>query len=45
MLNENSTTQSNIKTVQFGTDKFLFLDSDDNVYECVMKYKGKRKKH
>ena len=44
MLIENKNSQSNIKTVQFGTDKFLFLDSDDNVYECVMKYKGKRKK-
>lgn len=46
VLNENknlNTSASNIKTMQFG-DKFLFLDSDDNVYECVMQYKGKRKK-
>lgn len=34
---------NNVKTMSFG-DKFLFLDSDDNVYECEMKYKGKRKK-
>lgn len=26
------------------TDKFLFLDSDDNVFECKMEYIGKRKK-
>lgn len=25
-------------------DKFLFLDNDDNIFECEMKYKGKRKK-
>lgn len=34
---------NNVKTMSFG-DKFLFLDSDDNVYECEMKYKGKRKR-
>lgn len=45
ILNENKTqpVSSNLKTMHFG-DKFLFLDSDDNVYECVMQYKGKRKK-
>lgn len=26
-------------------DNFYFVDSDDNVFECVMKYKGRRKKH
>ena len=25
-------------------DKWLFVDNDDNVFECVMKYRGKRKK-
>lgn len=25
-------------------DKFYFVDNDDNVFECVMRYKGKRKK-
>lgn len=25
-------------------DKFLFLDNDDNVFECQMVYKGKRKR-
>ena len=25
-------------------DKFLFVDSDDNVFECIMKYKGKKKR-
>lgn len=25
-------------------DKFYFVDNDDNVFECVMKYKGKRNK-
>lgn len=45
LLNENKTqqTSNNLKTMHLG-DKFLFLDSDDNVYECVMQYKGKRKK-
>lgn len=44
-LNENKQmkTANNVKTMSFG-DKFLFLDSDDNVYECEMKYKGKRKR-
>ena len=26
-------------------DKFLFVDSDDNVFECVMQYKGKKKRN
>lgn len=25
-------------------DKFYFVDNDDNIFECEMKYKGKRKK-
>lgn len=25
-------------------DNFYFVDNDDNVFECVMKYKGKRKR-
>lgn len=33
-----------VTVIKFGTDKFLFLDSDNNIYECVMKYKGKNKK-
>lgn len=32
-----------ISLVRLG-DTFTFLDSDDNVYECKMIYKGKRKK-
>lgn len=44
LLTEHKTyQQNNVKTMVFG-DKFLFCDSDDNVYECEMKYKGKRKK-
>lgn len=26
-------------------DNFYFVDNDDNVFECVMKYKGKRKRN
>ena len=32
-----------LKAMKMGS-KFLFLDSDDNVYECQMVYKGKNKK-
>lgn len=45
-LNENiNHNQPNIKTM-FLTEhgNFRFLDSADNVYECQMKYLGKRKK-
>lgn len=43
LTEHKSYQQNNVKTMVFG-DKFLFCDSDDNVYECEMKYKGKRKK-
>lgn len=45
LLNENRihNNLSSVKTMHFG-EKFMFCDSDDNVYECEMKYKGKRKK-
>lgn len=45
LLNENRIPNnlSSVKTMHFG-EKFMFCDSDDNVYECEMKYKGKRKK-
>lgn len=45
LLNENRmhNNLNSVKTMHFG-EKFMFCDSDDNVYECEMKYKGKRKK-
>ena len=45
-LNENASHNKNggSLSVMKLADKFLFLDSDDNIYECVMKYKGKNKK-
>ena len=39
----NSNENSTLKVMKFG-EKFLFLDSDDNVYECKMVYRGKNKK-
>lgn len=35
--------QAGLSVMKLGS-KFLFLDSDDNIYECEMKYKGKNKK-
>ena len=43
-LNKTSKQEGDVKIVKFGSDNFMLLDSDDNVYECVMKYKGKNKK-
>lgn len=37
------TASPNLKALKI-TDKFLFLDNDDNLYECQMKYIGKNKK-
>lgn len=43
-LNENTERHSPELSVMKIGDKFLFLDNDDNVYECQMTYKGKNKK-
>lgn len=45
-LNESRTLTENIPSMKMMSfkDKFYFVDSDDNVFECVMKYKGKKKK-
>ena len=39
----NPNLMTSMKYLSF-KDKFYFVDNDDNVFECVMKYKGKRKK-
>lgn len=36
--------ENKLKAMSLGADKFLFLDSDNNVYECKLTYKGKNKK-
>lgn len=45
MVNENLSYGSNssLKAMKLG-EKFLFLDSDNNIFECQMKYVGKNKK-
>lgn len=45
-LNESVSHQTYVPTMKYMNfkDKWLFVDNDDNVFECVMKYKGKRKK-
>ena len=46
-INENrySTPLNNIKVLQMKENgTFLMLDTDDNIYECTLKYKGKNKK-
>ena len=45
MVNENLSYGSNssLKAMKLG-EKFLFLDSDNNIFECQMKYIGKNKK-
>lgn len=46
-LNESvQRTQSYVPSMKIMNfkDNFYFVDNDDNVFECVMKYKGKRKK-
>ena len=42
--NKNISSNPNLKAMKLGTNNFLFLDSDDNVFECKMIYKGKNKK-
>lgn len=41
--NHQQTYVPSMKYLSF-KDNFYFVDNDDNVFECVMKYKGKRKK-
>ena len=41
-ISHNGNT-GNLKAMKMG-DKFLFLDDNNNVYECQMKYVGKNKK-
>ena len=46
-INEsNSHQQTYIPSMKYLSfkDNFYFVDNDDNVFECIMKYKGKRKK-
>lgn len=45
VINEsvNSNATGNLYVMKLG-EKFLFLDDQDNVYECQMTYKGKNKK-
>ena len=45
VLNESAglSPAPNLKVMKF-TDKFLFLDENDNIYECQMVFKGKKKK-
>lgn len=46
LLNENTSHNSgmgNLRAMKM-SDKFLFLDDNNNVYECQMKYIGKNKK-
>lgn len=46
LINESKTLKENIPSMKIMSfdDKFLFVDGQDNVYECIMKYKGKRKR-
>lgn len=41
-INHNRQNNTSLKAIKMG-DKFLFLDSEDNIYECQMVYKGKNK--
>ena len=46
-INEsNSHQQTYIPSMKYLSfkDNFYFVDNDDNVFECIMKYKGNRKK-
>ena len=44
LINENAShCENSLKAIKLGS-KFLFLDSDNNVFECKMVYKGKNKK-
>lgn len=42
-INRNSDDSGSLKVMKMGS-KFLFLDDEDNVYECKMQYVGKNKK-
>lgn len=47
VLNENinhGSSDGSMKVMTFDGNKFRFLDSQDNIYECEMKYVGKKKK-
>lgn len=45
-LNESITLGGNAPTAKILSfkDKFYFVDNQDNVFECVMEYKGKKKR-
>ena len=43
-LNESVSRNEPGLSVMKLSNKFLFLDDDDNIYECEMKYRGKNKK-
>jgi len=44
MLNESTGHGTpSLSVMNIRNDKFLFLDSDDNIFECQMVYKGKNK--
>lgn len=44
-LNESKNPISNVKFLQLKENgSFLMVDTDDNVYECTLKYKGKNKR-
>lgn len=42
-INHNTDKSGSLKVMKMGS-KFLFLDDEDNVYECKMQYVGKNKK-
>lgn len=42
-INRNVDDSGSLKVMKMGS-KFLFLDDEDNVYECKMQYVGKNKK-
>lgn len=42
-INRNADDSGSLKVMKMGS-KFLFLDDEDNVYECKMQYVGKNKK-
>lgn len=43
LVENKQTNDASLKAMKLG-NKFLFLDSDNNVFECQMKYIGKNKK-
>ena len=42
--NHQAASNSNNLSIMSLKDKFYFVDNLDNVYECVMKYRGKNQK-